>query len=638
MPIISKVGKKSLSHRLLVLSIFALLITGSATMIYPFLLMIAGTTKSAVDTPDATIVPQFLVDDTALYQKHLEGFFNEYLDQCRFTYDSELTAFRNAKLPEAVNEAYAAEWRGFLEKANLPEHAFMISYLQCFNSRKVIPQHLREFKRIQMRRFDGSIDRMNAELEVDFPKWNSFAIYADNYLMRRSKPGDRPFHEEYRKFKMSLPLEERYYFGVEGFYKNGLLKAQYTKDIAKYNKEHGTAYASYADIHLGRRAPAGPGRTERERADWELFVRTIISLYWIRADDDASPAFQDFMKAKYDDIKSLNKIYGTAHAAFDQIRIPAEAPASGIMMADWDAFLQGWRDPETGKMHMLPLENIRIHSVDFLFRDFLKERHGDVATANAALGTSAKDWIDLLPPQRDLHYLDFKKRTTELRREFVVRNYLTVIDYLVLHGRAVVNTALYCLLAILSALIVNPLAAYALSRFRPPSTYKMLLFLMLTMAFPPMVTQIPVFLMMRDLGLLNSFAALILPGLANGYSIFLLKGFFDSLPKELYESASIDGASEITIFWQITMNLSKPILAVIALGAFTGAYGNFMFALLICQDERMWTLMPWLYQLQLGSCQGVIFASLILAAIPTFIIFSLCQNVIMRGIVVPSEK
>ena len=161
---------------------------------------------------------------------------------------------------------------------------------------------------------------------------------------------------------------------------------------------------------------------------------------------------------------------------------------------------------------------------------------------------------------------------------------------------------------------------------------------MATMAFPAMVTQIPSFLMLRQLHLLNTFAALILPGMANGFSIFLLKGFFDSLPRELYESAQLDGAGEWTMFWHLTMSLSKPILAVIALGAFTGAYSNFMFAFVVCQDQKMWTMMVWLYQLQSMSGRGVMYASLIIAAIPTFLIFAFCQNIIMRGIVVPSEK
>mgnify|MGYP006191755359 CR=1 FL=1 len=80
------------------------------------------------------------------------------------------------------------------------------------------------------------------------------------------------------------------------------------------------------------------------------------------------------------------------------------------------------------------------------------------------------------------------------------------------------------------------------------------------------------------------------------------------------------------------------MLAVIDLQAFTAAYSNFMFALLIYQKESMWTLMAWLYQLQFRSGDGVKFASLLLAAIPTFLTFAFCQNIIMCGIVVPSEK
>jgi multiple sugar transport system permease protein len=162
--------------------------------------------------------------------------------------------------------------------------------------------------------------------------------------------------------------------------------------------------------------------------------------------------------------------------------------------------------------------------------------------------------------------------------------------------------------------------------------------MMLTMAFPPMVGMIPQFLLLRDFGMLNTFWALVLPGLASGYFIFLLKGFFDSLPQELYEAAELDGAGELRIFVQLTMALSKPVLAVIALQAFTTAYSNFMFALLICQDEDMWTIMPWLYQLQQRSGQGVVFASLVISALPPFLIFAFCQNIIMRGIVVPVEK
>ena len=416
------------------------------------------------------------------------------------------------------------------------------------------------------------------------------------------------------------------------------MQTQYSRDITEYNRTHGTKHVSYDQVHLDRRLPRGTGRTEQESKDWEEYVRTLLNLLWIRADATAGKPYREFLKAKYQTVEALNRNYGTRHASFDAVPLIGEPPDGGAALSDWEAFLQGWTDPDTKAAHRLPAESIYIHSTDFQFRDFLKARHGTIEKAGAALGASWADWVEIMPPQRDLHYLAFREQTGALRWEFITRNYRTVVDYILLHGRGILNTAIYCTLAVLGALLVNPLAAYALSRYKPPSAYKVLLILMLTMAFPPMVTQIPRFLMLREFNLLNTFGALILPGLANGYSIFLLKGFFDSLPQELYESAELDGAGEFRIFWQITMSLSKPILAVIALNAFKMAYANFMFALLICQDQRMWTLMVWLYQLQRGSCQGVVFAALIIAAIPTFLVFAFCQNIIMRGIVVPVEK
>ena len=138
--------------------------------------------------------------------------------------------------------------------------------------------------------------------------------------------------------------------------------------------------------------------------------------------------------------------------------------------------------------------------------------------------------------------------------------------------------------------------------------------------------------------LLNTFWALILPSMANGYGIFLLKGFFDSLPREMYEMADIDGAGGWTQFWAMTMALSKPILAVLALSAFTAAYSEFMMALIIIPDRDMWTLMVWIFQLQISAPRPVVQTSVLLAGIPTLAVFILCQRVIIRGIVVPVEK
>ena len=634
MPIISHIGRKAPKVRALVLCIYLVLMAGGVSMVYPFLIMLAGSTKSAVDVSDFDPWPEFLTDDAALYRKHIEGLFNESIDAMNIAYGGDAASFEWIDPPEDVNADLVAEWHSFLDDAALPHYSHGCGYVWAPVSRTV-PHVLREFKRELMARFDGDIRAFNRYFGAEFVAWYAVFVIPEDYLPRRNKPRDSALDLAFRQFKAGQPRNNRSYFSAEGFYKTLFLKTQYARSIDEYNAAHDTNYESYDEIHLSSSVPNG---TAKEKEDWEYFVRNSLNLLWIRADAQALPAYRDFLAAKYGSIDALNRNHGTNYRSFDAIPLVDEPPMSGLPMSDWEAFISGTRDPDTQKLHMLPTEMLRVHSVEFMFRDCLEKKYETIDEVNSRLGTGYGDFIEILPPQRDAHYLAFLDMRKDLRWEFATRNYKTVLDYLLFHGRGVVNTVIYCSLAVLAALLVNPLAAYAMSRFKMPSTYKILLFLMLTMAFPPMVTQIPVFLMLRELRLLNTFAALVLPGLANGYAIFLLKGFFDSLPRDLYESAQLDGASEWTMFWTITMSLSKPILAVIALQAFTLAYTNFMFALLICQDPKMWTLMVWLYQLRQWSGPGVMYASLIVAAIPTFLIFVFCQNIIMRGIVVPVEK
>jgi len=649
MPIISAIGRRSWKVRLLIGGIYVMLLVGVVTMLYPFLLMLAGSTKSRIDASDEHLLPPFLRDDKALYCKHMEGFFNESLEMAMATYDLKVSSFAKLETPSAIDLKLVDEWRAFLEAEPPPVYAFTVGYVDARQTGGVLPHLLRAFRLRLIERFDGDMTRMNATMGTDLANWGDFRLVAENYLARGRMPGREPMDAEFNVFKAQRPLEERYYFNLDGFFKNAFLEERYSKSIEAYNTVHGTTYRSWDEVHLDRRLPQQPGRTEKERADWKTFVRVVANPLWLQADESAAPAYQRFLQAKYGRLETVNARYGATYRSFDEIPLVTDPAAGGLRTTDWDSFLQGWTDPVTGQTHMLPADMIRIHSVEFMFRDWLQARYGSIASFNQALvaaphahfnhGNSAfTNWMAVVPPQREFHYLAFLRQTHELRWELASRNFVAVFDYIAVRGRALLNTVIYCTLAILAALFVNPLAAYALSRFKPRSTYKVLLFLMLTMAFPPMVTQIPLFLMVRGFNLLNTFWALILPALANGYWIFLLKGFFDSLPQELFECASLDGANELQIFWRFTMSLSKPVLAVIALNAFTGAYSNFMMALLICQDQRMWTLMPWLYQLQMHSAQGIVFASLIVAAVPTFLVFALCQNVIMRGIVVPVEK
>jgi len=224
--------------------------------------------------------------------------------------------------------------------------------------------------------------------------------------------------------------------------------------------------------------------------------------------------------------------------------------------------------------------------------------------------------------------------------EPVIQNYVAVYRFLIDNARAVPVTLGLILLTLFATLTVNPLAAYALSRFNMRGQDKIILYMLATTAFPAMVSAIPAYLLMRDIGLLNTLLALVIPGAANGMTIFILKGFFDSLPPELFEAATIDGANEWQIFRIVAMPLITPILAISALNAFLQAYNGWEWALIICQDKRMWTIAVWLYQANewWHDTPWVTTAGFVVASIPTLLVFIFCQRVILRGIIIPTMK
>ncbi len=636
MPILPSIGRSHPRTRLTIALIYAILLAASATMIHPFLLMLAGSTRSAADIRDMNAIPRFFFDDVRLYRKHIEALFNESLDACNMTYDTDASSFETVDPPTAVSRPFIDAWTRFLHENPPPPHASSCGHIYTPVSR-TLPLERRAFRDFIRAQYGARIEDVNRALETDFAGWNSFFVLPQNFLLRFATPSDTPFTLAYNRFKDTRPRGLTYFFCAEGFYKKLYLKTQFTRDIALYNREHATAYRDYSQVRLSSAFPLD--KTPAEQRDWEDFVRHTLNPLWVAADPRSAPLFREYLAARYTSIENFNRAYATDLPDFASVAFPTRPPADRLALSDWDAWIAGWPCPETGRLHIAPREALRIVSTDLLFREALRrEFDGDIALLNERFETDFAAFDDIAPPQRELHYADFLERRAALRLEFATRNYRAVLDYILFHGRGILNTAIYCSLAVLLALIVNPLAAYALSRSKRLPTYRILLLLMLTMAFPPMVTQIPVFLMLRQFRLLNTFAALLLPGLANGYGIFLLKGFFDSLPRELYESAELDGAGEWTLFWTFTMRLSSPILSVIALQAFVAAYTNFMFALLICQDEGMWTLMVWLYELQQNSGQAVLYASLILAAIPTFLIFIFCQKIILRGIVIPVER
>ncbi len=319
-----------------------------------------------------------------------------------------------------------------------------------------------------------------------------------------------------------------------------------------------------------------------------------------------------FAKRKYGTLENLNANWTVPHKSFFDISFSLEShdrAAPGVKLDDYREFEREYvkRALERG---------------DFICRTMPRDLAANAAAIRSAVNAqfAAHGWRDFAAG--------------------AAANYRTVGDYLFLRGRAFANTIILVVLSVLASLTVNPLAAYALSRFRLPATEQILLFLLATMAFPAAVTAIPGFLLIRDLGLLNTFAALVLPTVASGMSIFILKGFFDALPRELYEAAAIDGAGEWTVFLRITLPMTTPILAVNALNSFIHAYSSWEWVFLVCQDESHWTLAVWMYQFsQVFAHQPwCVMAGFVLISIPTATVFLLCQKVILRGIVLPSMK
>jgi multiple sugar transport system permease protein len=379
--------------------------------------------------------------------------------------------------------------------------------------------------------------------------------------------------------------------------------------------------------------------------------------------------YQAWLKDKYGTIERLNTAYVELNAAFTVVAPPNESfdrrgwqPTVDAKWEDWLEFkeqlpaeyrvpiraqrlYQDWLRAEyQGRFQDVPAE-VKGDADDFtgielpqdppeaFVQEFLPERFASTSVEEL-WRQRAQGPMPIAAYEREFVVAN----APEIRWEFSLRNYRYVLDYVLINGRMLVNTAVFCLLAVATQLIVNPLAAYALSRFQMGATAKILVFLLATMAFPAEVTMIPSFLLLKDLGLLNTFAALVLPTAASGYMIFLLKGFFDSLPREVFESGQMDGAPEWVMMLRLALPLSKPVLGYMALLAFMGAYGAFMYAFLVAQDQDMWTLMVFIYQLQQSAPKAVMMAAVTLAAVPTLVVFLFAQRVIMRGIVLPGER
>lgn len=456
--------------------------------------------------------------------------------------------------------------------------------------------------------------------------------------------------------------------------------------IPRYWKEDQELLAKYLDDKYAGNIPQiaayriGPESDTETIRLYEEFLRMLPPDQWLAGfrtpanniTSKLNTTYQKWLRKKYGNVASVNKAYNEINGAFQQITPPPEKLGDGTWSPKEN---QKWRDwmefkSQLDAEYRIPLfasylfqEYVRIKYAN-QFADVPPEIKGDAtkfeeiplqagskAYQEFALTALPKTFLvnrtiedqwssySNKPLPHEAYENSFvREHERALRSEFTWRNYRFVLDYIAIHGKALLNTVIFVGLAIFIQLTVNPLAAYALSRYPMKTTGKILLFLLATMAFPAEVAMIPSFLLLKNLGLLNTFAALVLPTAASGYMIFLLKGFFDSLPREVFESAEVDGAPEWLVMLRIAFPLSKPVFGYMALLAFMGAYGAFLYAFLVAQDRDMWTLMVFVYQLQTIAPKSIVLAATTLVALPTLLVFLAAQRVIMRGIVLPGER
>ena len=203
------------------------------------------------------------------------------------------------------------------------------------------------------------------------------------------------------------------------------------------------------------------------------------------------------------------------------------------------------------------------------------------------------------------------------------------------------NTVYVTALSIIGLLLSSSLAAYAFSRLRWPGREVFFVVLLATMMLPAAVTMLPVFLIFRWLGWVDTLRPLWAPAfLGSAFHIFLLRQFFLTIPMELEEAAKIDGCNPLTTYWRIMLPLVKPALAAVTIMAFMGSWNNFMGPLIYINSPQKMPLSYALYLFQgmHGGEQGLLMAAATMMMLPVLLVFFFTQRYFIQGITLTGLK
>lgn len=204
-------------------------------------------------------------------------------------------------------------------------------------------------------------------------------------------------------------------------------------------------------------------------------------------------------------------------------------------------------------------------------------------------------------------------------------------------GRTAFNSAFVAIASTVGQIIISAMAAYAFSRMRWRGRNTVFVLYLTTMMIPAVVLVIPQFILVRSLGWVNNYAALIVPGMFSTFGVFLLRQSFLGLPKDFEEAAFVDGANHFTIFWRIILPLSTPALATLAVFSFMGSWNAYLWPLFTARREEVMTLPVALATLQAGPRAltewNMVMAGSVVAVLPILLVYLFAQRWFVAGVV-----
>jgi multiple sugar transport system permease protein len=207
-------------------------------------------------------------------------------------------------------------------------------------------------------------------------------------------------------------------------------------------------------------------------------------------------------------------------------------------------------------------------------------------------------------------------------------------------SRWFINTMIVTVVSVIGNLVFCSLAGYAFARLRFAGKNIAFFLILATLMIPFQVVMIPTFLIVRSAGLIDTLGALILPNLASGFGIFMMRQFFRTLPVELEEAARIDGASRLGVLTRIVLPLSAPALATLAVITFMWTWNDFLWPLITIYSEENMTL-----QLGLTTFQGahqtntaLLMAANVMSMLPILLLFFFAQRWFVRGVATSGLK